>query len=189
MAASCAQTPALPHQEWRQGRPPPLYNKTGPLTTTFCFWPRRNRTTGTPTILLPDTRTLGQLVQPEQFNEHIHIDFTSTCVREVKLFILYKKECIIILFIISTFTKKSPATYASMLIKTNWNQNLLCYYFFLKQKFWNLNDFDTTLSFGGISWFVCTCSDNLDKSNKFSSKLHKNDIHWYTWGKWRWRGW
>lgn len=44
--------------------------------------------------------------------------------------------------------KKSPATYASMLIKTNWNQNLLCYYFFLKQKFWNLNDFDTTLSFG-----------------------------------------
>lgn len=106
MAANCAQTPALPHQEWRQGRPPPLYNKTGPLTTTFCFWPRRNRTTGTPTILLPDTRTLGQLVQPEQFNEHIHIDFTSTCVREVKLFILYKKECIIILFIISTFTKK-----------------------------------------------------------------------------------
>lgn len=106
MAASCAQTPALPHQEWRQGRPPPLYNKTGPLTTAFCFWPRRNRTTGTPTILLPDTRKLGQLVQPEQFNEHIHIDFTSTCVREVKLFILYKKECIIILFIISTFTKK-----------------------------------------------------------------------------------
>lgn len=108
---------------------------------------------------------------------------------EIKLFILYKKECIIILFIISTFTKKSPATYASMLIKTNWNQNLLCYYFFLKQKFWNLNDFDTTLSFGGIRWFVCTCSDNLDKCNKFSSKLHKNDIHWYTWGKWRWRGW
>lgn len=46
------------------------------------------------------------------------------------------------------YKKKSPATYASMLIKTNWNQNLLCYYFFLKQKFWNLNDFDTTLSFG-----------------------------------------
>lgn len=89
MAASCAQTPALPHQEWRQGRPPPLYNKTGPPTTAFYFWPRRNRTTGTPTILLPDTRTLGQLVQPEQFNEHIHNDFTSTCVREVKLFILY----------------------------------------------------------------------------------------------------
>lgn len=106
MAASCAQTPALPHQEWRQGRPPPLYNKTGPLTTTFCFWPRRNRTTGTPTILLPDTRTLGQLVQPEQFNEHIHIDFTSTCVRLNYLYFT-RKNALLFFLLFRLLQKKS----------------------------------------------------------------------------------
>lgn len=166
MAASCTQTPALPHQEWTQDRPPPLYNKTGPPTMTFYFLQRSNRTIGIPTILLPDNHILCHLVQSEKIQwTYIRIYIDVYTLQERMHF-----------FITSIFTKKSckVCKYVDInqiiiynVIISSWNRSF---------EIWTT--FNTHYHSVGIRLFLCICSDNLGKSNNFSSEFYKNNINW-----------
>lgn len=168
--------PALPHQEWTQDRPPPLYNKTGPPTMTFYFLQRSNRTIGIPTILLPDNHILCHLVQSEKIQWtyiRIYIDFTSTSVRFNRLYFTRKNA---FFYYIEFYKKKScnVCKYVDInqiiiynVIISSWNRSF---------EIWTT--FNTHYHSVGIRLFLCICSDNLGKSNNFSSEFYKNNIHW-----------